>query len=74
VFSKTQFALMSNTNLLENTSNEFVQVNSRKIYESDEEGKIVFKHQLHTPIFVYDASNGKKLESWSYNNNIIYLN
>ena len=36
IFSKTQLALMSNSKLVNSTENEFIRINARKEFESDE--------------------------------------
>ena len=74
VFSKLQMALMSNAQLLDNLGEEVVHVNERKVFESDEEGKIVLGHTPNGSIFVYDTATGKKITSWTRNENILYLN
>ena len=74
VFSKTQLALMTNSQLMQNLGEEVTIINSRKVCESDESGKIVFEHALHEPIFIYDASTGVKIKDWHCTSNTIYLN
>ena len=74
VFSKTQLALMSNANLVSSNGNEIVTINTRGIYESDENGKIVIGRTPCEPIFVYDKDSGKKITDWSRADDIIHLN
>ena len=74
VFSKLQMALMSNAQLLDSLGEEVVPVNERKVFESDEEGKIVLGHTPNGSIFVYDMATGKKITSWTRNENVLYLN
>ena len=73
VFSKTQFALMTNANLLNSQGSDIVKINTRNLYESDDEGQIHTGRDLHEPIFVYDAKTGEKLTDWEWNAQTIYL-
>jgi hypothetical protein len=59
---------------LDNLGEEIVPVNERKVFESDEEGKIVLEHIPNGLMFVYDTATGKKITSWACNENILYLN
>jgi hypothetical protein len=74
VFSKVQLALMTNANLVENEGEQFVPINTRQEFESDEHGKIVIGHALREPIFVYDKNSGKKITGWTFTNDSILLN
>ena len=74
VFSKTQLALMTNANLIENLGEEAILLGAKEIYETDEEGKIVIERTLRGPIFVYDMETGKKINNWSYSDNELVLN
>ena len=65
---------MNNIKLLENTGDDVISINVREERESDEYGKIVFDRTLHEPIFIYDASTGKKIQDWSCSGNTILLN
>ena len=73
VFSKTQFALMSNSQLVSNEGEEIIVINTRKEYCSDEEGRIFTGRVLREPIFVYDKATGKKITNWSFFDQTIYL-
>ena len=73
VFSKTQLALMSNSQLIENIGEEIVPINMREEFESDEVGKIDIGRTLRDPVFVYDKATGKKITGWTRANNAIYL-
>ena len=74
IFSKTQFALMTNAHFIENMGDEIVTINAREEYESDENGKIEVMRTLREPIFVYDKVTGKKIKDWARTDNIIYIN
>ena len=74
VFSKSQFALMSNAQLINNVNNEAIILRKRERHESDESGRIVVNHQPCEPIFVYDYTTGKKMGDWSRADNAIYIN
>ena len=73
VFSKSQFALMNNINLISSQGDEVVSINTRKDYESDSEGKIHIGRVLREPIFVYDKETGEKITDWSFYSQTIYL-
>ena len=73
VFSKIQFALMTNSQLIENMGEEVVLLNTKEAYESDEAGKIEIGHTLQKPIFVYDKATGKKITGWTHADNVICL-
>ena len=73
VFSKTQLALMTNAQLIENMGEEIVSINARKVFESDETGKINIGHTPRGPIFVYDKATGKKITNWTSADDTIYL-
>ena len=73
VFSKVQFALMNNANLINSVGNEVIQINMRRNYESDENGVIYTGKPLREPIFVYDKGTGKKITDWTFYAQSIYL-
>ena len=74
VFSKTQLALMSNCQLVENEGEQIIPINIRQECESDDRGKIVIGRTLHEPIFVYDKGTGKKITGWTATTDSILLN
>ena len=74
VFSKTQFALMSNSQLIENMGKEIVPINMREEFESDNLGEINIGRTLREPIFIYDKETGEKITGWTHTEKIIYLN
>ena len=74
VFSKTQLALMSNCQLIENEGEQIIPINIRQEYESDDRGKIVIGRTLREPIFVYDKNTGKKITGWTATTDSILLN
>ena len=74
VFSKIQFALMTNSNLVSNEGKEIITINTRNEYESDEKGRIFTGRVLREPIFVYDKLTGKKITDWTFLDQTIYLN
>lgn len=73
VFSKTQMALMANSELIENLGEEIIPINKREEFESDENCQITIEHNLLDPIFIYDINTGKKIKDWTRNNNTITL-
>ena len=74
VFSKTQLALMSNCQLVENEGEQVIPINARQEYESDDQGKIIIGRTLREPIFVYDKNTGKKITGWTATTDSILLN
>ena len=74
IFSKTQFALMSNAQFIQSLGDEIITLRKRVKCESDNVGKITFNHTLCEPIFIYEASTGKKIKDWNCVDNIICLN
>ena len=73
VFSKVQFALMNNTNLISSNGDEIVSINSRGDFESDGEGRIFIGKVLREPIFIYDKETGEKITDWTFDAQTIYL-
>jgi hypothetical protein len=73
VFSKTQLALMTNSQLISNSGTQSVLINTRELLESDENGKIILKYKPEEPVFIYDADSGEKIQKLLINGNIIYL-
>ena len=73
VFSKLQFALMQNLQLIQDMGAEIIKVNMRKEFESDENGQIELKYSPADPVFVYDKTTGKKITDWTGSNNTITL-
>ena len=74
IFSKVQFALMSNSQLIENAGQEIIPINMREEFESDELGEINIGRNLREPIFIYDKKTGNKITGWTHTEKIIYLN
>ena len=74
VFSKIQLALMTNAQLIKNEGEQFIPINKREEFESDEHGKIVIGRTLREPVFVYDKATGKKITGWTSTTDSILLN
>ena len=73
VFSKVQFALMNNTNLISSDGDEIISINSRGNFESDKDGRIFIGKVLREPIFVYNKETGEKITDWTFDAQTIYL-
>ena len=73
IFSKVQFALMSNSNLIEKQKKEKIKINVIKEFESDAYGRISVARGLCKPIFVYDKLSGKKITNWTQEGDAIQL-
>ena len=66
IFSKTQFALMNNSRLIEVGNNQMVRIAQRDELETDSEGKITLTHvPIDSWIFVYNKETGEKLTGLS---------
>lgn len=73
VFSKSQLALMSNSNLVTKIGNNKIALNEKKEFESDAYGRIGLVKGLLEPIFVYDKSTGEKITNWLREGDAIQL-
>lgn len=63
VFSKTQYALLNNSALVQNHVNKFL-ITKREIL-TPEEGIISLKHSPEGKIFIYKQSNGEKIDNFT---------
>ena len=61
VFSKLQFALLSNSNLVKSAPAEKILLSAHFTGESDEEGRIQLNKEEISNVFVYDAKTYEKL-------------
>ena len=73
VFSKTQLALMTNSELVCSDGDEIITISTRNEYESDDKGRIATGRVLREPIFVYEKETGKKITDWTFVDQTIYL-
>lgn len=76
VFSKAQFALMSNAALFENSGSDEVIIDTRQEAESDDLGQIFLKSEPAGAVFVYNKDTGKKLlyeRDWTISKDVITL-
>ena len=62
VFSKRQFALLSNAKLIKSTPGERILISSHFIGESDEEGQINLDKENITNVFVYNAKTFERIK------------
>ena len=66
IFSKTQFALMNNSRLINLNENQKVRIAQRDELETDSEGKMTLTHvPIDSWIFVYNKETGEKLTGLS---------
>ena len=77
IFSKTQFALLSNSKLITISQEEKILVPEREKLETNELGRFTIKEYPAGPIFVYDLETGEKVEvtrfyEKTYNTNLPY--
>ena len=61
IFSKLQFALLSNSNLVKSAPAERILLSAHFTGESDEEGRIQLNKEEVANVFVYDAKTYEKL-------------
>ena len=61
IFSKLQFALLSNSNLVKSAPAEKILLSAHFTGESDEEGRIQLNKESVSNVFVYDAKTYEKL-------------
>lgn len=73
VFSKTQFALMSNSKLLNIKEGEEIYITKNETLESGEDGAVVLSETPIGKIFIYDTNSGEKITSFSIKNKTISL-
>lgn len=59
--------------MLTNQERETFLVNTRKLVESDEEGKILLEKTPVGSLFVYDQNSGEKLINWDLSGNILFV-
>lgn len=62
IFSKSQFALLSNANLIDNAPTAPILISAHYQGESDESGKIKINKERISNVFIYDAKTFEKLE------------
>lgn len=62
IFSKVQFSLLSNSNLVHMNENEPILIQTREETESNEQGRFKIKHSTVEKVFAYDKETGEKLE------------
>lgn len=79
IFSKTQFALLSNSKLINVTEGEKILVPEREELETDELGRFTLKYFPVGSFFVYDLETGEKINVFrfyekTYNTNLPYKN
>ena len=62
IFSRMQFAMLSNSKLIKTTPGEKIQISSRFEGESDEEGKIYLNKENISNVFVYNTKTFEKIK------------
>ncbi len=70
IFSKSQFALMSNSKLILEEKNKPILINKRETLESSEEGIVTLKKEPIGNFFCYDIDTGKKILPFKIENKI----
>ena len=65
--SRTSWALISNSQIVEpNSNNDFMLISNREVLETDENGKVTLKYTPNK-IFVYDVKTGDKIKNYTIN-------
>lgn len=64
IFSKEQFTLLTNSNLVSKPANQYAAIPQRECLETDEDGFVVTKYEPsnNEPLFCYRKNDGKKLQ------------
>lgn len=62
IFSKTQFALLSNAKLLHYIKDSKLTISNREELESNEKGEFSLKERPYSELFIYDKESNQKLE------------
>lgn len=62
IFSKTQLAILTGMQLITEAQAAGARLSCREVVESNEEGTIVLAHAAESPIFLYNASTGTKVD------------
>ena len=73
IFSKTQFALLSNARLIEKNNNEPLIISQREELESDENGYITLKYEPYNECFIYSKETKEKITNWGKQDNILQI-
>ena len=79
IFSKTQFSLLSNSNLINISENQNILVPIREKVETNELGRFTLKYYPVGQFFVYNLDTGEKINVFrfyekTYNSNLPYTN
>lgn len=75
VFSREQFALLSNSRMIENQSADPVEITAREELETNEEGKITLKNfpSNINLLFIYNKETGEKISDFTIEENAITI-
>ena len=71
IFSKTQFALLSNSKLINIEQDEPVLITTTELLESNENNEVTPSKEMYDQIFLYDEQTGEKLSFNKQNNKLI---
>ena len=68
VFSKTQFALMTNAKIVAPKPAQNIFISAREILETDEDGRVYLKNEpdFSQKIFIYNKKTGERINEYSY--------
>lgn len=72
IFSKEQFALMTNSKIIEGSNVSPIFIRQREYLESNENGQLICKFTPVQNIFIYNRTDGTKLP-FTQNNNILTI-
>ena len=62
IFSKSQFALMSNNKLIKQQDNEAILISKRETLDTSSTSTIQPSHRVEKNLFVYDMASGEKIQ------------
>ncbi len=65
IFSRTQFAVMNNAQVLERDSDTALLINCQEELESDENGYVTCSHTPCEPLFVYNIDTGELITNYT---------
>ena len=71
VFSKEQLSLMTNAKLVVNEGDSIIPIHCRELIETNENGIAITKHEISSPVFVYDKNTGVKINSFIINGDTV---
>lgn len=72
IFSKVQFALLSNSKLLEIQENQVIPIFKREVLESSEEGVVELSEEPFGEVFLYKEEDGLRIQNYTQTENKVF--